>query len=232
MSDRLQQNLREIQQRVAAAAERGGRDASDVRLVAVTKYVEPEVARQLAELGCLDLGESRPQELWRKFEAVEVPDVRWHMIGHLQRNKANRTLPMVWLFQACDSLRLLSELQRLSESTGQRTPVLLEVNISGDAAKHGFAPEEMEAVLDEVSHFGNLEVRGLMAMAGLAGGSDSARADFARLATLRERLMRNCPPSVSLKELSMGMSRDFELAIEEGATIVRVGSAFFEGIES
>ena len=201
-------------------------------LVAVTKYVDVDAARDLLAAGCADLGESRPQELWRKGEQLAGESVRWHMIGHLQRNKVARTLPHVTLFHSGDSLRLLAELDSECDRLERRLPVLLEVNISGDESKHGFAVQEIEDRLPEILQLQHLHVRGLMAMARLDGDQEAARLDFRNLRGLCDRLRPRLPTSVALDELSMGMSGDFEEAIEEGATIVRIGSALFEGIDA
>jgi pyridoxal phosphate enzyme (YggS family) len=148
----------------------------------------------------------------------------------LQRNKTRRTLPLVTLLHSGDSLRLLHELNAEAALLDRQVDVLLEVNISGEEAKHGFAPTELAVALPAVAEFSALQIRGLMAMAALEGGPDRARRDFAALRELRDRLLRECPPNIELSELSMGMSDDFAEAIEEGATIVRIGSALFEGI--
>jgi len=233
MEQRIAANVAGIRQRIAVAAARGGRDAADVTLVAVTKYVGLAETRALIAAGCRDLGESRPQELWAKAEAIDDPGVRWHMIGHLQRNKVRRTLPVAWLTHAGDSVRLLDEVARLAgELGGEPARVLLEVNVSGDAAKHGFAPDEVEPALPRLAELPHVAIRGLMAMAGLDGDLAAARRDFAALRALRDRLTSNCPTGIVLDELSMGMSRDFEVAIEEGATLVRVGSALYEGLDA
>lgn len=229
MEQRIASNVAGIRQRVAEAAQRSGRDADAIRLVAVTKYVGIVETQALIAAGCRDLGESRPQGLWAKAEAVDDPSVHWHMIGHLQRNKARRTLPLVWLTHSGDSLRLFQELNRLA-TTASPARVLLEVNVSGDQAKHGFAPDEVAGALPQLAELPHVAIQGLMAMAGLEGDADDARRDFAALRQLRDRLQDNCPPQICLDELSMGMSRDFEVAIEEGATMVRVGSALFEGL--
>lgn len=228
---RIAENLAHIRQRIAAAAERSGRNARDVTLVAVTKYVGTDEAAALIEAGCFDLGESRPQELWRKAEALQGEPIRWHMIGHLQRNKARQTLPLCSLIHAGASWRLLETLDRLAGELSLRSNVLLEVNISGEAAKHGFVPDELEPLLPQIAELSNLQVRGLMAMAGREGGTDRARGDFSRLRELRDQLQTVAPDNLRLEELSMGMSGDFEVAIEEGATLVRVGSALFEGVD-
>jgi pyridoxal phosphate enzyme (YggS family) len=240
-SARIAENLAAVRGRIAAAAARSGRAADAITLLAVTKYVSAEIVRLLVEAGCRELGESRPQELWDKAAALADLPVRWHMVGHLQRNKVRRTLPLVAMIHSIDSPRLLEAVEhelagapddpaRQSRGDG-RLPVLLEVNTSGEAAKGGFAPDGVERLLEELSSYPHLSVRGLMCMAALEGGLDEARRDFAALRELRDRLRSGCPPGVTLDELSMGMSGDFPVAIEEGATIVRVGSALFEGVE-
>jgi pyridoxal phosphate enzyme (YggS family) len=232
LSTRLQDNIQRIRGRIADAARRSGRRSEAVRLVAVTKYVRPEAARALFEAGCPELGESRPQELWRKAKALADLPIVWHLVGHLQRNKVRRTLPLVGMIQSLDSLRLGRALEEEAGALGRRVGVLLEVNVSGEAAKTGLSPGEVEPLLAELAGFPHLEVRGLMTLAALGGGPDEARRDFAALRGLRDHLSPGCPEGVALVELSMGMSADFEIAIEEGATMVRVGSALFEGIES
>ena len=228
---RIAENLADVRSRIAQAAARSGRTERAVRLIAVTKYVDVRCARMLLEVGCQDLGESRPQELWSKAAALP-PYTRWHMIGHLQRNKVRRTLPLVTLFHSADSLRLLHALDEEAAIAQRSVDVLLEVNVSGERNKHGFAPTEMAAVLDEATSLSHIKVHGLMAMAGLEGTLEDARREFANLRELRNGLRRNAPESMVLHELSMGMSEDFEIAIEEGATMVRVGSVLFEGVQT
>lgn len=230
LRSRIADNLARVRQRIADAATRSGRDASDVTLVAVTKYVDVDAAQALLDAGCKDLGESRPQELWRKAETLAATDVRWHMIGHLQRNKVRRSLPHLTLLHACDSLRLMQELDRVAGEAGIQVRALLEVNISGDESKHGFAPSDMPPVIEALSGYSHVRIGGLMGMASLEGDLDDARRDFERLRILRDSLAAMVPSGVELSELSMGMSGDFEVAIEEGASIVRVGSALFEGL--
>jgi PLP dependent protein len=227
-ANRIAENVAEIRGRIADAAARSGRAASDITLVAVTKYVSVDIIQPLVAAGCCDLGESRPQQLWERAPALADLPIRWHLIGHLQRNKIRRTLPLVTLIHSVDSPRLMAAVDE--ECTGPM-PVLLEVNVSGETAKHGFSPDAIEPFLLELAGYRNIAVRGLMCMAGLEGDLDAARRDFAALRELRDRLRPRCPMGVSLDELSMGMSGDFEVAIEEGATIVRIGSALFEGIE-
>jgi len=230
VAQRIAENLARVRGRIADAAARAGRAANEVRLVAVTKYVGLGEAWALAAAGCRTLGESRPQQLWEKAEALSDAGVRWHMIGHLQRNKVRRTLPLVAMIESVDSPRLLEAVDHAAGELGSEMPVLLEVNVSSEEAKHGFEPEAVEPFLEELPRYGHVQVRGLMCMASFSGGLEAARRDFAALRELRDRLRPNCPEGVRLDELSMGMSGDFEVAIEEGATIVRVGSLLFEGL--
>jgi len=230
LTEQLAENVADVRRRIADAAVRSGRSADDVLLVAVTKYVGPDVVRALVEAGCTTLGESRPQQLWQKAAVLEDLPVRWHMVGHLQRNKVARTVPLVEVIESADSLRLLEAIDRAAAERERRVRVLLEVNVSGEEAKHGLAPDEVEPLLPEAAALEHVEIRGLMCMAGLEGGLDAARRDFAALRELRQRLVPNCPFGICLVELSMGMSADYQVAVEEGATIVRVGSALFEGI--
>jgi PLP dependent protein len=226
----LSENLSKLRETIAAAAQRSGRAASDVTLVGVTKYVTADIAQRLALVGCQDLGESRPQELWEKAERIVDDAIHWHLIGHLQRNKIRRTLPLVSLIHSGDSLRLMAAVDQIATEPQLRVPILIEVNISGDATKHGFHLNEVEPALAEMAAFKFLEIRGLMCMASREGDLDQARQEFAQLRQLREKLQTVAPPEIQLRELSMGMSADFEVAIEEGATLVRIGSALFEGL--
>ena len=224
---RIAENLAGVKDRIAAAAKRSGRRPEQVKLVAVTKYVDANLARKLVEAGCRDLGESRPQELWEKASALDDLSVHWHMIGHLQRNKVRRSVPLISFLHSGDSLRLLRAVNEAAAEVEGRLPALLEVNISGDQSKHGFSRDELEPLLAQLAEFQNLEIRGLMCIAGLATDAEGARREFAALRELRDRLRQYCPTNISLAELSMGMSRDFEVAVEEGATMVRVGSALY-----
>ncbi len=230
LATQIAENVAAVRSRIAEAAARSGRTADDITLVAVTKYVGVEEIRALVRAGCTTLGESRPQQLSDKAPDLADLPIRWHMIGHLQRNKVRRTLPLVAMIESADSLKLIEAIDRIAGEISLRVPVLLEVNVSGEEAKHGFAPDAIEPSLAELAGFTNIEVRGLMCMAGFASGLDGARAEFAALRELRDRLHAICPEGITMNELSMGMSADYEVAIEEGATIVRVGSALYERI--
>jgi pyridoxal phosphate enzyme (YggS family) len=225
----LTEHWNAVQARIAAACARAGRPRDAVTLVAVTKTVSPEVAALLCDvLGHVDLGESRPQELWRK--AAALPDsVRWHLVGHLQRNKIQRTLPLVHLIHSADSLRLLQALDEELAKRAPRVPVLLEVNVSREPNKHGFAPDELFGLVGNLAPLRQIEVRGLMTMAAYHEDPEHSRPTFRELRRLRDAL-RGIVGDGALNELSMGMTNDFEVAIEEGATLIRIGTALFEGL--
>jgi len=227
----IAENLARIHKRMAEAALASGRPPEAVALVAVTKYVGLDETRALVAAGCHRLAESRPQQLWQRSLELEDLPIQWHLIGHLQRNKVTRTLPLVEMIQSIDSSRLIAAVEESAALVARKIPVLLEVNASGEGTKQGFEPDQMESVLAQFAGLQWVEIRGLMCMASLEGGSETARRDFARLRELRDQLRCNCPPNMSLDELSMGMSGDYEVAIQEGATMVRVGSALFEGIQ-
>lgn len=231
---RCLENLAAVRGRIAAACLRAGRPEGEVRLIAVTKYVDAAVTRLAAECGCVDLGESRPQQLWDKAAALAdvTPPIRWHLVGHLQRNKVRRTLPVVSLLHTLDSDRLLAALEAEAAAAGLTCDVLVEVNLSADAQRSGAAAADVPRLVAAVAGSTHLRLRGLMGMASHPDApSADARRDFARLRELRDRLVADVPPG-SLRELSMGMSGDLEAAILEGSTMVRVGSALFEGIPS
>ncbi len=230
LHETLKERLAGVEDRIAAACRRAGRARDEVRLVAVTKTVSAEVAALLPGLGVVDLGESRPQELWRKVEVLPPGSVRWHLIGHLQRNKVERTLPLVHLIHSVDSLRLLDALEQEAAKRQLTVPVLLEVNASGEANKHGFTPEEVPSLAPRLAAPGRVHVVGLMTMAALDEAPEKARPTFAELRRLRDRLRAELGEGHALEHLSMGMSNDYEVAVEEGATLVRVGSALFEGV--
>jgi pyridoxal phosphate enzyme (YggS family) len=223
-------NLARVRERIASAANLAGRAPDDVKLVAVSKYVGVAETAALLNAGCSLLGESRPQQLWEKAAAPELAGAGWHLVGHLQRNKVRRTLPLVKLIHSVDSLRLLEAINDTAIELGCKARVLLEVNCSGEAAKYGLTGDELRRALPEVATFESVQVCGLMTMAALEGDEAVAAKNFAELRILRDSLRAECPSNVALNELSMGMSRDFEIAIREGATIVRIGSLLFEGL--
>lgn len=227
-------NLERVRERVADAARRAGRSPEKITLVAVTKTIEPAIVKQAVALGLRDFGENRVQEA--EWKVPLLPEVNWHMIGHLQRNKVKKALLIFDMIHSVDSLRLAQEIDRRASRIGARVPVLLEVNLSGEATKYGFrmAPcvtqgGEREAFFSYVEEILGLpcpEVRGLMTMPPLVAHPEEARPYFQRLRGLREEL-RERFPQTCWEDLSMGMTDDFEVAIEEGATMVRIGRAIF-----
>ena len=228
---RCRENLAAIRGRVAEACRRAGRPDGSVTLIGVTKYVGVEMTRLLLEAGCRDLAESRPQQLWEKAAALGdvEPHPLWHLIGNLQRNKVRRTLPVVSLVHTLDSPRLLAAIEAEAAALGRPCEVLIEVNLTTDPGRSGVSEAEVPGLVAAAAAAVHVRLRGLM---GMASHPDSAAADarreFARLRELRDRLAA-AGFADQLRELAMGMSGDFEEAILEGSTMVRIGSALVEG---
>ncbi len=226
--ERIKANAENVRQRISAAARRSGRSAEDVTLIAVSKYGDDELARDYYHAGLVALGESRPQQLWEKHQALIDLDVRWHLIGHLQTNKVRRTLPCAELIHGGDSRRLLECLNDEARAANTKAAVLLQVNVSREPAKHGFTRSELFQSVETICRLDSLRIRGLMAMAQRTSDPSVAREQFAALRETRDDVRSRC--DLELSELSMGMSGDFEPAIEEGATMVRIGSALIDGV--
>ena len=226
--DDFRHNLAAVQARIVAACQRVGRDPDSVRLLPVSK-TKPEATLRLAyAAGCRMLGENKPQEAYRKWEAMAgLADLRWSLIGHLQSNKAKLVARFASEFQALDNLRVAEALERRLQAEGRALDVFVQVNTSGEASKFGLAPDAVTAFLRELPAFPALRVRGLMTLALFSAEADRVRECFVLLRGLRDRLRQEAPAGVGLDELSMGMSGDYEIAIEEGATVVRVGQAIF-----
>jgi hypothetical protein len=226
----LKSNLQRVREEIIDACNRANRSPDSVRLVAVTKYVDAEMTAELVRAGAEDLGENRPQALEEKAKALEQLHPRWHMIGHLQRNKVRKVLPYVHLLHSGDSLRLLETVNEVAAETGKSVDVLLEVNISGEAAKHGFHSDELLAAVPKIFSLKSLRVRGLMGMSGLEASDQEKQSQFAALRRLLERVREEFPEARDWCELSMGMTDDFAAAIAEGSTLLRIGSALFAGL--
>ncbi len=225
-TDMLQDRITTVNRRIADAAARCGRRRADVTLVAVTKYSSPDIASIAWDLGVRDFGESRPQELWKKHAAL--PTANWHLIGHLQRNKIEKTIPLVSLVHSVDSERLLLALDEFGRKRGSLVSVLLEVNCSREESKGGLRPEDVPVLADKALTLPGVRIDGLMTMAAFHDDPQLCRPTFAELRELRDRLRSRT--GLPLPNLSMGMSNDFEVAIEEGANLVRIGSTLFEGL--
>ena len=216
--------LEGLQSRIAAACARAGRSADDVRLIAVSKTHPPAAVCEAARAGLLIFGENKVQEARAKIPECPT-NLTWHLIGHLQRNKAALAVELFDQIHSVDSLRLLETIDRVSEEAGRTTKVLLEVNVSGEGTKFGLKPDEVAAVLEASRSLSRIEVRGLMTMPPFLEDLERVRPYFRRLRELRDRLEKET--GAALPELSMGMSHDFEIAIEEGAHWIRVGTALF-----
>ncbi|MCB5362332.1 YggS family pyridoxal phosphate-dependent enzyme [Pusillimonas sp. CC-YST705] len=224
----FRQNLATVRARIDAACRRVDRDPETVRLLPVSK-TKPEASLRLAHAaGCRMLGENKPQEAYRKWEVMQdLTDLQWSVIGHLQTNKAKLVARFATEFQALDSLRVAEALERRLQTEGRSLDVFVQVNTSGEASKYGLAPEEVPTFIQVLPSFSALRVRGLMTLALFSSEAERVRQCFILLRTLRDQLRDRAPAGIGLDELSMGMSGDFEIAIEEGATVVRVGQAIF-----
>jgi pyridoxal phosphate enzyme (YggS family) len=223
----IRENVARVLGRIAAACARAGRRPEDVKLVAVSKAVSPELIRQAYEAGLRDFGENRVQEAEAKRPALADLDATWHLVGHLQTNKAKPARELFQYIHSLDSLRLAERLDRVASPGGQRLPVLLEVNLGEELTKSGAREAELLQLALGVSQLPTLELRGLMAMPPLFEDPDKTRPFFRRLRELAEMIESHRLPGVSMRELSMGMSHDFEVAVEEGATMIRIGTAIF-----
>ena len=216
--------LAQVRELMADAARKSGRTAEQIELVAVSKTHAAEKVQEAIEAGQLLFGESRVQEARAKIPLLPSR-LRWHFIGHLQKNKIRHALPLFELFHGIDSLMLAQEMERIAEEEGIRPRVLLEVNVAGEASKHGFSPEALRRDLEAALSLGRLTIEGLMTLPPLAPEAEASRQYFIALRKLRDQLEAEF--EVRLPQLSMGMSGDFPIAIEEGATLVRVGTAIF-----
>jgi len=216
----IAERVEAVRLQIAAACQRSGRSPEEVTIVAVTKGFPPEAAREGFAAGLSHFGENRVQEAQAKLPLLAdlAPQPTWHMVGHLQTNKVKTALGLFDIIQSVDSLHLAQEISRRAPQS-VRVPVLLEVNVGGEVTKYGFAPDDLPAAAGQVRALPGLEVRGLMTVAPVAGDPQEARPVFRRL--------RELGASLGLRELSMGMSDDFQVAVEEGATIVRIGRAIF-----
>jgi pyridoxal phosphate enzyme (YggS family) len=224
--EQLAANLAQVRSTIAAAARRAGRQPEEITLVAVSKTHPVELVKMAYNLGVTDFGENRVQEALSKISEFHPQGMRWHMIGHLQSNKAGKVVSSFDCVQSVDSLHLAQVLHRHAAEQGRRLPILLEVNVAGEESKSGLTLDEVPTVARQIATLANLEVQGLMTVAPLTSDPEQVRPVFRALRTLRDRLQQEIPACPWL-HLSMGMTDDYSVAIEEGATIVRTGRAIF-----
>ena len=227
-AERLHANLARVRSRLADALARAGRDADSCRLLAVTKNRTVDQIEALGRAGQREFGENRVQEAAAKIPRVEA-DARWHLVGHLQRNKARKALSLFEIIHSVDSIRLLEALAKMADVASREVEVFFEVNVSGEEAKYGFRPDQVEEACRRARDLPAVKLRGLMTMAPFVDDPETVRPVFRSLRELRDRLNDSGACPEPLAELSMGMTQDFEVAAEEGATWVRVGTALFEG---
>jgi len=227
----LEARVAAVRQKISQACMRAGRLAHEVTLIGVTKTFPDTVIDSARRSGLRDLGENKVQELQEKAHRfpgeIQGGDLRWHMIGHLQRNKVKDLISCIEVFHGLDSLRLALEIEKRAAAVGRILDCLVQVNVSKEGSKFGIAPEETHVFLDALAGFTHVRIIGLMTLASPADDPQDVRPQFRLLRELRDAYEAPSPSSVALKELSMGMSSDFEVAVEEGATMVRIGSTLF-----
>ncbi|HEM5270827.1 TPA: YggS family pyridoxal phosphate-dependent enzyme [Streptococcus suis] len=221
----FQKNKDAIFSAVAKAAEKAGRPSESVKVIAVTKYVDSSIANQLVNTGITHIGENRVDQFLEKYNALADKQLTWHLIGTLQRRKVKDIIPFVDYFHALDSVKLAQEIDKRATKI---VKCFLQVNVSDEESKHGFAVSEIDAALAEISLLENIELVGLMTMAPIDATDDELDEIFSKMQEIQEELATRNLPRMPFTELSMGMSGDFERAIAHGATYVRIGSAFFE----
>ncbi|MEG3253243.1 YggS family pyridoxal phosphate-dependent enzyme [Streptococcus suis] len=221
----FQKNKDAIFSAVAKAAEKAGRPSESVKVIAVTKYVDSSIANQLVNTGITHIGENRVDQFLEKYNALADKQLTWHLIGTLQRRKVKDIIPFVDYFHALDSVKLAQEIDKRATKL---VKCFLQVNVSGEESKHGFAVSEIDAALAEISLLENIELVGLMTMAPIDATDDELDEIFSKMQEIQEELATRNLPRMPFTDLSMGMSGDFERAIAHGATYVRIGSAFFE----
>lgn len=225
------EKLVHVQERIRESARKSGRRPQEIRMIAVTKYatMQDGFIEALLAAHCGEFGEARPQSLLEKAGHFADSPIHWHLIGSLQRNKIRKILPICRMIHSVDSLRLLEAIDRIvADENFESVPdMLLEVNISGEESKHGFEPGELPEILEQIGTLQYVRIRGLMGMSGLLCEQEQKRREFRSLWELSQSLERYAPENVSLHELSMGMSDDFEIAVQEGATLLRIGSILY-----
>lgn len=223
----LRARLTAVRERITRAAERAKRDPASVRLIAISKTFDADDVRAAADAGQIDFGENKVQEALEKMDRTSDLDIRWHLVGHLQSNKAKKAGGRFAAVHSVDSVDLLRRLDEAAGASGRKLQILVQVDLAGEATKHGAAEDELRPIFEAAAAAPNVEPVGLMMLPPAVPTPDDARPYFRALQQVRERLGRAGVAPACLRELSMGMSHDFEVAVEEGATMVRVGTAIF-----
>lgn len=223
---RIEENLRTVKARIEQACEKSGRAAGDVKLIAVSKTKPVSMLREAYDLGCRDFGENKVQELVEKYEQLPK-DIRWHMIGHLQRNKVKYIVDKVCMIHSVDSLRLAEEISREAVKHNVTVSVLVEVNVAGEESKFGVTAQETLPLVEQIAKLPNIVVKGLMTIAPYVENPSENRLYFEKLKQIYVDIIQKNIDNVSMEELSMGMTGDYEVAVEEGATYIRVGTGIF-----
>jgi len=223
----IAERLEKIRQRIAGACDRAGRNPAEVTLIAVAKTFPPDAVREAVALGAVDVGENYVQELLSKREILDALPIRWHFIGHLQRNKVRFIVPWVRMIHAVDSLALASDIDRQALKSGSTVDVLVEVNTTGEESKFGVSPGEVAGFVRNLSDLSSINIAGLMTIGPFLPDPEGSRPMFRTLRTLRDEIRATGQRNASMEVLSMGMTGDFEVAIDEGATHVRIGTALF-----
>lgn len=222
----IKENLAHVQENIKAACKRAGRDEKEVTLIAVSKTKPVEMIREAIEYGIIDFGENKVQEMCNKMEVIPEK-LNWHLIGHLQTNKVKYVVDKAYLIHSVDSIKLASTINELAQKKGVVCNILVEVNVAGEESKFGIKPSECESFIREISRYKNIKVRGLMTIAPFVENPEDNRVHFASLKKLLVDINRKNIDNVSMDVLSMGMTNDYEVAVEEGATLVRVGTGIF-----
>lgn len=222
----IRANIETVKGKVAEACRRCGRGPGEVEIIAVTKTVDIQLIMEAIDNGITTVGENRVQEAWQKYQTIGQK-ASWHMIGHLQTNKVGRVLQFADLIQSVDSLHLAREIQRQAEKLRRVVAVLIQINTSGEETKFGFQPETASEAVEEIATLANIKVKGLMTIGAFLPDPEEVRPCFRMLRELRETIKTRIAGSVEMEVLSMGMTGDYEVAIEEGATMIRVGTAIF-----
>ncbi|MBI2560009.1 MAG: YggS family pyridoxal phosphate-dependent enzyme [Planctomycetes bacterium] len=226
----IAQNLFALQARIKDACLRSTRTENTIKLVVAVKTVDASTVRALYELGISEIGENKVQDAEDKEKALSDLNIHWHMFGHLQRNKVKRALSLFELIHSVESVRLAEEISKESIKQGKRTDILVEANISGESTKFGIKEAEAIPFIKQISHLEGIRILGLMTMAPIVDDPELCRSVFRGLKELNDKITAEGIKNVEMKYLSMGMTQDFEVAIEEGANLIRVGTAIFKGI--